>query len=72
VTPHGLDLPVLTAAYGLGASVVDRIDALAGRLSKLLGSGGPHAVIVPVDRETDLKQRRALDDAARLVISDLS
>ncbi len=72
VTPHGLDLPILTAAYGLGASVVDRVDGLAGRLSELLGSGGPHAVIVPVDRETDLKQRRALDDAARQVVSGLS
>jgi 2-succinyl-5-enolpyruvyl-6-hydroxy-3-cyclohexene-1-carboxylate synthase len=72
ITPHGLDLSRLAAAYGLGASVVDRVPGLAATLAGLAETGGAHVLVVPVDRETDLKQRRALDDRAREVCAGLS
>jgi len=72
VAPHGLDLRQLTAAYRLGSSVVNRVDELAARVTESIESGGPHVVVVPVDRETDLKLRRSLDDLARAVCSAIS
>ena len=71
VTPHGLDLTSVTAAYGLGSSVVDRVDELAPSVAGLMQNGGAQVLIVPVDRETDLKHRRALDDTARQVSAGL-
>jgi hypothetical protein len=41
-------------------------------IATLIRAGGTHVVVVPVERETDLKQRRALDDTARLVCAGLS
>ncbi|HEX9864329.1 MAG TPA: 2-succinyl-5-enolpyruvyl-6-hydroxy-3-cyclohexene-1-carboxylic-acid synthase [Acidimicrobiia bacterium] len=72
VTPHGLALARVAEAYGLGVSVVDRLDGLAATVTGRLAEGGPQVVVVPVDRETDLKQRRGLDDVARLVCAGFS
>ena len=72
VTPHGLDLAALATAYGVDSSIASTVDGLAGRISGLLDVSGTHLFVVPVDRETDLKKRRALDDAARSVRAGLS
>jgi hypothetical protein len=37
-----------------------------------LRAGGAHLVVVPVEREADLKARRSLDDTARAVCAGLS
>jgi len=72
VTPHGLDLERLAAGYGVGASVVEGVGALGPSITALIREGGPHVLVVPVEREVDLKQRRALDDTARVVCAGLS
>jgi 2-succinyl-5-enolpyruvyl-6-hydroxy-3-cyclohexene-1-carboxylate synthase len=72
VTPHGLDLERVIAAYGIGSSTVQAVGELGPSIATLIRAGGTHVVVVPVERETDLKQRRALDDAARLVCAGLS
>ena len=72
VTPHGLDLAALASAYGVDSSVDPNLDGLAARIGGLLEASGTHLVVVPVDRETDLKKRRALDDTARSVRAGLS
>jgi 2-succinyl-5-enolpyruvyl-6-hydroxy-3-cyclohexene-1-carboxylate synthase len=72
VTPHGLDLERVVAAYGIGSSTVQAVGELGSSIATLIRAGGTHVVVVPVERETDLKQRRALDDAARLVCAGLS
>lgn len=72
VTPHGLDLSRLAETYGLGSLVVDRVEGLAQSITTRIEARGAHFVVVPVDRETELKQRRALDDTARVVGAGLS
>jgi 2-succinyl-5-enolpyruvyl-6-hydroxy-3-cyclohexene-1-carboxylate synthase len=72
VTPHGLDLSRLAETYGLGSVVVDRVEGLAQSITTRIESRGAHVVVVPVERETELKQRRALDDTARVVCAGLS
>jgi 2-succinyl-5-enolpyruvyl-6-hydroxy-3-cyclohexene-1-carboxylate synthase len=67
VTPHRLDLAAVAAAYRIEAAVVDDPTALTDVLVGSLHQGGRRMVIVPVERETDLKLRRALDDTAREV-----
>jgi 2-succinyl-5-enolpyruvyl-6-hydroxy-3-cyclohexene-1-carboxylate synthase len=71
VTPHGLDLPRLAEGYGLTATSAD-LASLAPTVNGLIDDGGRHAVVVPVDREAELKLRRALDEVARDVCADLS
>jgi 2-succinyl-5-enolpyruvyl-6-hydroxy-3-cyclohexene-1-carboxylate synthase len=72
VAPHRLDLSRLADAYGLGTAVVDRVNDLGPTATGLLESGGAHVLVVPVDRETDLKGRRALDDTAQVTCAGLS
>jgi 2-succinyl-5-enolpyruvyl-6-hydroxy-3-cyclohexene-1-carboxylate synthase len=72
VAPHHLDLSRVGSAYHLGASVVDDVADLGSTIRSLLDAGGPHLVVVPVDREADLKARRGLDDTARAVSAGLS
>lgn len=72
VAPHGLDLRSLAAAYHLEATGVDGVGDLSSLIPALLDAGGAQVVVVPVDRETDLKGRRALDDTARDVVAGLS
>jgi 2-succinyl-5-enolpyruvyl-6-hydroxy-3-cyclohexene-1-carboxylate synthase len=72
VAPHGLDLHRLGSAYNLEVSVIEDVDGLRSSLPARLGGGGAHVLVVPVDRETDLKARRALDDTARAVCAGLS
>jgi 2-succinyl-5-enolpyruvyl-6-hydroxy-3-cyclohexene-1-carboxylate synthase len=72
VTPHGLDLARLASGYGLDALVCDQLDSLPGVVDGLLDEGGTRLVIVPVDREEDLRIRRSLDDTSREVCAGLS
>ena len=72
VTPHDLDLSQVAAAFKMGASVVGDVAEIKGTIRALLDGGGPHVVVVPVEREADLKVRRGLDDTARAVCAGLS
>jgi 2-succinyl-5-enolpyruvyl-6-hydroxy-3-cyclohexene-1-carboxylate synthase len=71
ITPHDVDLCRLATAYGVDASTVEEMDVLAARVPELLAAGGAHLLVVPVEREGDLKARRSLDDTARAVCSGL-
>jgi 2-succinyl-5-enolpyruvyl-6-hydroxy-3-cyclohexene-1-carboxylate synthase len=72
VTPHGLDLAAVAAAYRVEAAVVDDPIGLIEVLAGSFEAGGRRIVIIPVERETDLKLRRALDDTAREISAGLS
>ena len=72
VAPHHLDLIRIAAALGLGTSLVEAVADLGATIRRLLDAGGPHVVVVPVEREADLKARRGLDDTARAVCAGLS
>jgi 2-succinyl-5-enolpyruvyl-6-hydroxy-3-cyclohexene-1-carboxylate synthase len=71
IAPHHLDLGRLGTAYGLGSSVVDDVEGLSSAIEALQQEGGAHLVVVPVEREADLKARRGLDDTARAVCAGL-
>ena len=72
VTPHDLDLSRVASAYNLGASVVENVADLGATIRSGLDAGGAHVVVVPVERETDLKTRRSLDDTSRAVCAGFS
>jgi 2-succinyl-5-enolpyruvyl-6-hydroxy-3-cyclohexene-1-carboxylate synthase len=72
IAPHKLDLSRVGSAYHLEASVVDDVADLGSMIRSRLDAGGPHLVVVLVDREADLKARRGLDDTARAVSAGLS
>jgi 2-succinyl-5-enolpyruvyl-6-hydroxy-3-cyclohexene-1-carboxylate synthase len=72
VTPHNRDLVGLAGFHGLGSTTVRSTAELVGEVEGRLGAGGCHLVMVPVDRELDLKRRQALDDVARSVVGGLS
>lgn len=72
VAPHRLELESLARAYGLQAEVVSAPGELGSMLRTALGSAGPRLLVVPVDRETDLKMRHALDETARSLSARLS
>ena len=52
--------------------MVGDVAEIKGTIRALLDGGGPHVVVVPVEREADLKVRRGLDDTARAVCAGLS
>jgi 2-succinyl-5-enolpyruvyl-6-hydroxy-3-cyclohexene-1-carboxylate synthase len=72
VAPHRVDLSRLGSAYDLSVSVVDSEEVLQASLPAALVAGGAHVLVVHVERETDLKTRRALDETARAVCAGLS
>jgi 2-succinyl-5-enolpyruvyl-6-hydroxy-3-cyclohexene-1-carboxylate synthase len=72
VAPHHLDLSRVGSAYNLEASIVDDVADLGSTIRSRLDARGSHLVVVPVDREADLKTRRGLDDTARAVCAGLS
>jgi 2-succinyl-5-enolpyruvyl-6-hydroxy-3-cyclohexene-1-carboxylate synthase len=72
VAPHRVDLSRLGSAYDLSVSVVDSEEGLRSSLPAALAAGGAHVLVVHVERETDLKTRRSLDDTARAVCAGLS
>jgi 2-succinyl-5-enolpyruvyl-6-hydroxy-3-cyclohexene-1-carboxylate synthase len=72
VAPHRVDLSRLGSAYGLSVSEVDSEQGLRSSLPAALAAGGAHVLVVRVERESDLKTRRALDDTARAVCAGLS
>ena len=72
VTPHHLDLSRVASAYDLGVSAVEDVAEIRGTIRARLDAGGAHVVVVPVEREADLKVRRGLDDTARAVCAGLS
>ena len=72
VTPHGRNLRDLAAMHGLQAANVVSTGELVAEVGQRLGAGGGHAIVIPVDREADLKRRHALDDVARSVVSGIS
>ena len=71
-TPHGRDLMALASFHGLNATSLSSIGDLVPELGQRLDAGGCHAMVIPVDREADLKHRQALDDVARSIVSGIS
>jgi 2-succinyl-5-enolpyruvyl-6-hydroxy-3-cyclohexene-1-carboxylate synthase len=72
VTPHQRDLRGLAAFHGLDAITVATPGELAPEIEQRLGSGGCHLLVIPVDREADLKLRQGLDEVARSVVAGIS
>jgi hypothetical protein len=50
---------------------VDAVEDLVAEADSGMAEGGAHVLVAKVDRETDLKMRRALDDTARAVVAGL-
>jgi 2-succinyl-5-enolpyruvyl-6-hydroxy-3-cyclohexene-1-carboxylate synthase len=71
IAPHGVDLCRLGTAYGVESASVEEWDGGRAMISEMLASGGAHLLVVPVEREADLKARRSLDDTARAVCAGL-
>lgn len=71
VAPHGRDLTRLARAHGLKGLEVDAVEDLVAEADSGMAEGGAHVLVAKVDRETDLKMRRALDDTARAVVAGL-
>lgn len=72
VSPHHRNLVDLAMAHGLTAVTVSSVGELVSELGRRLEAGGCHVLVVPVDREADLKRRQTLDDAARSAVSGIS
>lgn len=72
ITPHHLDVGRLASAFDLASTAVEDLDGLRSVVPALLHAGGAHVVVVPVEREADLKARRGLDDTARAVCAGIS
>ena len=72
VSPHDLNLADLATAHGLNSVMISSVGELVSEAEKRMEAGGCHLLVVPVDREADLKRRQALDDAARSVVSGIS
>ncbi len=71
VTPHDADIAGLARLQGLESEKVDGRESLSHLLADALGSGGAHVLVVPVDREEDLKGRRELDEAAQSAVASI-
>ena len=71
VAPHGLDIAAVATAHGISTAELDAPGDLAGEVSARIEQGGVHVVVVPVDREEDLKLRRSLDEVARSAVASL-
>jgi 2-succinyl-5-enolpyruvyl-6-hydroxy-3-cyclohexene-1-carboxylate synthase len=71
IAPHGVDLCSLGAAYGVDSARAEQLDEVRAQVPEWLAAGGAHLLVVPVEREADLKARRSLDDAARAVCAGL-
>ena len=72
VAPHNLDLSRVASAYNLDAATVEDVADLGATIKSRLDAGGAHVVVVPVEREADLKTRRGLDDTSRAVCATLN
>jgi 2-succinyl-5-enolpyruvyl-6-hydroxy-3-cyclohexene-1-carboxylate synthase len=72
ITPHGLDLSHLAAVYGIDSTITDDVAVLGEEMESRLEAHGAHLIVVPVEREADLKARRSMDDTARAVRAALS
>ena len=71
-TPHGRDLMGLAALHGLDTITLSSTGELVPELEQRLEAGGCHLVVIPVEREADLKRRQALDDVARSMVTGIS
>lgn len=69
IAPHNTDIAALVSAHGIESDVIEDPGSLAKAMGERLESGGIHVLVAPIDREADLKTRRALDDAARIAVS---
>jgi 2-succinyl-5-enolpyruvyl-6-hydroxy-3-cyclohexene-1-carboxylate synthase len=72
IAPHGLDLSHLAAVYGIDSTITDDVAVLGEEMESRLEARGAHLIVVPVEREADLKARRSMDDTARAVCAALS
>lgn len=72
IAPHNRDLTSLSQSLGIDAGKAGTVETLSEVAGRGLDRGGLHVVVVPVDREADLKARRRLDDVAREVLDSFS
>jgi 2-succinyl-5-enolpyruvyl-6-hydroxy-3-cyclohexene-1-carboxylate synthase len=72
VAPHDSDVAGLAEAQGLESQLVTHVQSLPGMVADAFETGGAQVLVVPVDREDDLKNRRQLDEAAQGVLASLS
>lgn len=68
ITSPGRDLSVLARFHGLGFSAVGSVAQVGPELKCATEKEGVNVISVAVDRQGDLKMRRALDGAARGVL----
>jgi 2-succinyl-5-enolpyruvyl-6-hydroxy-3-cyclohexene-1-carboxylate synthase len=71
IAPHAVDVAGLATACGVDSAIVEQVDEVRAKVPEMLETGGAHVLVVPVEREADLKTRRGLDDAARAVCAGL-
>ena len=71
VTPHDVDIAQLAKVLDLNTQVVGNTESLSQTLADALDSGGAHVLVVPVDREEDLKGRKELDEAAQGALASI-
>lgn len=72
VATHTHDLTAVSLALGVEATASSSVAEARQQVGDRLTAGGLHVVEVEVDRESDLKMRQVLDEAARGAVANLS
>lgn len=67
-TPHGLDLVDVATAHGVGASRITYATELIPAVEKAIATGGVQVVVVPTDRNNNVKQHREVWAAVAAVL----
>jgi 2-succinyl-5-enolpyruvyl-6-hydroxy-3-cyclohexene-1-carboxylate synthase len=68
-TPHGVDLPGLLAAHGVGCRVVDRQGELGAAVAESAALGGVHAIVVRTDRAANVAVHREIEAAVTAALA---
>jgi len=67
-TPHGVSLGPLVEGFGLRHTRVTSVETLRAELERAFARGGPSVVEVPIDRERNVVQHRALEAVVRVAV----
>ena len=57
-TPQGVDLAQLAAVHGIASERVTKADDLMGAVQRAMGAGGVRLIVVPTDRDDNVKRHR--------------
>lgn len=68
-TPHGTDLSDLGAITGVRYTMVDHVDALVAALRQCVPRPGVDIIEIPIDRDANLAQHRAISAAVAAAVS---